>query len=146
MWDSRLRLSAVRSTACSLLLRRIVRLIRLARRFGRRCVRIVLRSRGRCSRSVRTQAGAEAILSVLSVDVLHTRLPEALQLRLVRCGDQASLILRWIVGKHPVFIFFLFVEFSNRRVLACRGDSDDGTPDDLAGADRTASGGRAPGT
>ena len=82
-------------------------------------------------------------MSVLPVDVLHSRLANSLQLRLVRRFDQHALILRRIVNKYPILIFLLLVEFANRRIFARRRYADDWSPNDLSGANLATSQRRA---
>ena len=117
-----------------LLLRRIARRIRLSEPSTRRRGRTIPESRGR-----RAQAAAVAkatarltAAAILPVDV--GRLAESLQHGLVRGPDQPPLILRRIVNKDPIFIFFLVIEFAVGRVLdgTVAGDSDDGPADDLS--------------
>src|SRR5579862_155641 len=69
-----------------------------------------------------------SVLTILSVDLAVQILLSAhhLDRRLVRGGDQETLIKGGIVDKLPLVIFFLVIVFANRRVLAGAGDSDDG--------------------
>ena len=70
----------------------------------------------------------------------HSVLSKSLQLRLVGRRDQASLILRRIVNKLPLFIFVLVIELADCLILAKAGNSNDRGADDLARAERITAG------
>src|SRR6266852_4286674 len=88
-------------------------------------VRVVLRPRRRRAERV-ARAEAATVTAVLPVEVRSALLAESLQLGLVGCGDQASLILCWIVDKHPVLVLLLVIELTDGWIFAGAGDAYDG--------------------